>query len=222
MIRAGRVQVNGQPASLGMKIDPRRDRVTVDGRPLSLVREKRRYIILHKPAGYVTTMHDPQGRPTVVKLLDGVKERVYPVGRLDYDSEGLLLLTNDGQLALRLAHPRYGVEKTYLVLVKGQVTGQHLKRLEKGIVLEDGPTAPARASLVRSSRRTSLVKLQIREGRNRQIRRMCQALGLEVLQLKRTGLGPLTLGDLAPGLWRDLSSGELKALRKAVDASSLQ
>jgi len=211
-ITAGRVAVNGTVVmELGSKADPDKDRITLDGKPLRLKLE-RVYLLLYKPAGYVTTLKDPEGRPTVTDLLKGVGERVYPVGRLDYNTEGLLLLTNDGDWANRLAHPRHEVEKEYLVKVRGRVTPDQLKRLADGVKLDDGTTAPARVRIVHESERNSRLTITIHEGRYRQVRRMCEAVNLTVASLKRTRYGLLELGELRPGEFRRLTPLEVKQL----------
>lgn len=214
MIRAERVLVNGQPAVLGQKVDLTKDVVLVDGRPLE-AREPKRYLILHKPRGFVTTSKEQFGRPSVLDLIS-VPERVYPVGRLDYDSEGLLLLTNDGELAFRVTHPRFKLPKTYRVKVSGQVSGEALNALRRGIELEDGLTAPARVELLKTTRYHSVLRITITEGRNRQVRRMCAALGYEVERLLRESIGPLSLQGLGVGQYRELRPDEVKKLFKAV------
>jgi 23S rRNA pseudouridine2605 synthase len=215
-ITAGRVAVNGTVVTeLGSKADPDKDRITLDGKPLRLKLE-RAYLLLYKPAGYVTTLKDPEGRPTVTDLLKGVGERVYPVGRLDYNTEGLLLLTNDGDWANRLAHPRHEVEKEYLVKVRGRVTPDQIKRLADGVKLDDGTTAPARVMIVHESERNSRLTITIHEGRYRQVRRMCEAVGLAVASLKRTRYGFLDLGDLRPGELRRLTPLEVKQLMGGI------
>ena len=211
-ITAGRVAVNGTVVTeLGSKADPEKDRITLDGKPLRLKLE-RVYLLLYKPAGYVTTLKDPEGRPTVTDLLKGVGERVYPVGRLDYNTEGLLLLTNDGDWANRLAHPRHEVEKEYLVKVRGRVTPDQVRRLTDGVELDDGTTAPARVMIVHESERNSRLTITIHEGRYRQVRRMCEAVNLAVASLKRTRYGFLDLGELRPGEFRRLTPLEVKQL----------
>jgi 23S rRNA pseudouridine2605 synthase len=215
IIVAGRVAVNGTVVTeLGSKADPDKDRITLDGKPLRPKRE-RVYILLYKPAGYMTTLKDPEGRPLVTDLLKGVGERVYPVGRLDYNTEGLLLLTNDGDWANRLMHPRHEVEKEYLVKVRGRVSPEQVKRLASGVELTDGVTAPARVQVVQEGERNSRIGITIHEGRYRQVRRMCEAVSLMVVSLKRTRYGFLDLGDLKPGEFRRLTSQEVRRL--AVD-----
>jgi len=204
LIKAGRVTVNGEPAQLNTFVE-RGDRVQVDGKPVSA--QTLRYVLLHKPAGTVTTARDPQGRPTVIDLVD-VPERVVPVGRLDVDTTGALLLTNDGPLAHRLAHPRYGVEKVYEVEVEGEPDDAAFRALAKGVELEDGVTAPARARRLGPSR----IELTLHEGRNRQVKRMCEAVGHPVRRLHRSRYAGLTLEGLEPGQWRELEPSEAKRL----------
>lgn len=217
LIRQGRVQVNGQVVTeLGTKVDPNLDEISVDGTPLSGPAE-RVYLILNKPPGYISTADDPWGRPTVLDLVPH-RGRLYPVGRLDAESEGLLLLTNDGELTHRLTHPRYQQEKEYLVLVKGHPKEAILSRLRRGVDLEEGRTAPAKVSRVsRKERRetppdTTWLRIVVHEGRKRQIRRICAAVGHPVQRLIRVRLGPLRLGPLKPGQWRPLSGRELDEL----------
>jgi 23S rRNA pseudouridine2605 synthase/16S rRNA pseudouridine516 synthase len=210
------VRLNGRVVTqLGTKADPRTDRITIDGRPLRLSSE-RLYILLHKPVGVVTTLSDPEGRPTVRDLLPDVRARVFPVGRLDYHSAGLLLLTNDGELALRLAHPRYGVRKTYRVKVKGTPDGEALEKLARGVRLEEGPTAPAAVRLIRGSDAKTWLEITVSEGRKREVRRMCEQVGYPVEKLTRVRLGPLNLGALQPGQHRTLTEREVQQLRYAV------
>ncbi|BDG59979.1 pseudouridine synthase [Caldinitratiruptor microaerophilus] len=223
LILAGRVRVNGEVVTrLGTRAVAGVDRIEVDGRPIG-EREPLAYVVLNKPKGYVTTLHDPEGRPTVVDLIEGAPVRLYPVGRLDYDTEGLLLLTNDGELAHALAHPSSEVSKTYVARVRGVPTAAKLRTLEQGVRLEDGITAPARVRLlaVRTDRRNprnqvATVELTIHEGRNRQVRRMLAAVGHEVIQLTRTRVGPLRLAGLAPGEFRYLTLRDIKSLRHAA------
>ncbi|HEY8496689.1 MAG TPA: pseudouridine synthase [Limnochordales bacterium] len=215
LILAGRVQVNGCTVQeLGVKVDPDRDEVRVDGRVIRPPSQLR-YYMLHKPAGYVTTVSDPHGRPTVMSLVP-CEDRLYPVGRLDLDTEGLLLLTNDGPLAHRLTHPRYGVRKLYRAKVAGVVGPEAIARLQHGVLLEDGPTAPARVRVIRQDKETTVLEIELAEGRKRQVRRMCQAVGHPVLYLKRIGFGPLRLGRLPAGAYRPLTDAEVVALRRAV------
>ena len=210
LIAEGRVLVDGETAVLGRRVDPETALIEVDGAPVG-VRPDLVHYVLNKPAGVVTTADDPQGRPTVVGLVPN-EPRVFPVGRLDVDTEGLLLLTNDGELAHRLTHPSYGVEKEYVAEVEGLPTRAVLRRLREGVELDDGPTAPARATLVDPS----VVRLTIHEGRNRQVRRMCEAVGHSVVRLVRTRIGPLADRSLAPGAWRELTGDEVRSLQRAV------
>jgi 23S rRNA pseudouridine2605 synthase len=205
LIKAGRVTVNGEPGQLNTFVESR-DVVEVDGTRVE--KQQLTYLLLHKPAGVVTTASDPQGRRTVVELVPR-EPRVVPVGRLDVDTTGTLLLTNDGELAHRLAHPRYGVEKTYLVEVEGETTDGVLRRLRDGVELDDGPTAPANAR--RLTRNT--LELTIHEGRNRQVKRMLDAVGQPVTRLHRSAYAGLSADDLAPGEWRELTSDEVERLR---------
>lgn len=208
-IAAGRVRVNGELAVPGTQAQSG-DEITVDGVPLP--REPRRYLMLNKPRGYVTTLSDEQGRPTVAELVKGCGARVFPVGRLDLDSEGLLLLTNDGAWAQRLLHPRYQVDKVYEVVVAGAVEGAE-KRLAALRSIDGEPIAPAQVKLLRRGRETAALSVTIHEGKNRQIRRMCAAVGLHVKQLRRVQEHALSLGALPPGQWRELTAQELSILQ---------
>jgi 23S rRNA pseudouridine2605 synthase len=213
LIAEGRVSVNGATVrEMGTKADPAVDDIRVDGRRIKAA-ERLRYILLNKPAGVVTTRSDPQRRPTVLDLLRGVREYVYPVGRLDYDTEGLLLLTNDGDLAARLTHPRHGVKRTYEARVAGVPDTAELERLRTGIPLDGRRTQPADVDLLSGRERDGLLRITIREGRNRQVRRMCEAIGHPVKALTRTRIGSLTDRQLKPGMWRDLRADEVRALR---------
>jgi 23S rRNA pseudouridine2605 synthase len=212
LIADGRVTVNGRPAGLGERVDPEVDRVEVDGAPVG-IRPGLVYLLLNKPAGVVTTADDPQGRPTVVGLVPA-EPRVFPVGRLDLETEGLLLLTNDGELAHRLTHPSFGVEKEYLAQVEGRPSRAALRRLREGVELEDGPTAPARVSSVEPD----VLRIVVHEGRNRQVRRMCEAVGHPVRRLVRVRIGPLADRSLAPGAWRALAPEEVRALSEACSS----
>ena len=219
LIAQGKVRVNGRQVTMpGLKIDPLHDRVEVDGRQVSQP-EKKTYILLFKPAGYVSTVSDPQGRRKVIDLLSGIEQRVYPAGRLDYDSEGLLLLTNDGALTYALTHPSYEIPKTYQVRVQGVPDRDKLAALTKGVVLQDGLTAPAKVRLLKKMRDTTLLEITIHEGRNRQVRRMCEHIGHQVLSLRRVSIGPLTIGDLQPGQFRYLTNREVEMLMKVVKIS---
>jgi pseudouridine synthase len=215
LIAEGRVSVNGSVIrEMGTKADPGVDDIRVDGRRIKAP-QALRYILLHKPAGYVSTRADPQRRPTVLDLLQGVREYIYPVGRLDYDSEGLLLLTNDGDLAATLTHPRHGVERTYEAQVAGVPDAGALERLRKGIPLDGRRTLPAEVALLNRGRgdRHVVLVMTIREGRNRQVRRMCEAVGHPVRTLTRTRIGPLEDRRLRPGRWRELTPQEVRALK---------
>jgi 23S rRNA pseudouridine2605 synthase len=212
-IRAGRVSLNGRTAQLGEQADPARDRVLVDGRALPAAEDKI-YLLLNKPVGYVTTRRDPQGRPVVTDLLRKERARLFPVGRLDLNTEGLLLLTNDGDLAWRLSHPRHKVGKTYLVRLRGALSPTARRQLEAGVRLEDGLTAPARVARVRLAGSHGWFELTLYEGRNRQVRRMCEAVGGTVSRLKRIRYAFLDLGELRPGQYRRLTDGEVARLRQ--------
>ena len=216
LIAAGRVRVNAAVATLGDKVDPEVDEVLLDGAPINL-NPSVRYYALHKPAGVVTTMRDPQGRPDLRSLLpseDGV--RVFPVGRLDLDSEGLLLVTNDGALAERLTHPRYGLEKEYLVQVRGTPTPRHLGRIRRGVDLEDGPARAKSARIVDARGDRGQLSLVMTEGRKREVRRLLDAVGLPVTRLVRVRVGPIALGRLRPGAIRELTAEEVLALSRTV------
>jgi 23S rRNA pseudouridine2605 synthase len=214
IILEGRVRVNGKVVTeLGAKADPDKDHVKVDGKLIN-PKQPKAYIMLNKPAGFVTTMSDPEGRPIVANLLKGVKVRVYPVGRLDYDTEGLLLLTNDGDFAHLVTHPRHELPKTYLVKVKGALEDRHVASLEQGVFLKDGKTAPARVRKLRKEEANSWVEITIHEGRKRQVRRMIDYTGHSVIKLKRTKVGNLNLGDLPMGGYRHLTLDEVRGLRE--------
>lgn len=209
LIVAGRVQVNGKPASLGDRAEPGVDLITVDGEPIAA--QAKRYLALNKPAGYVTTVTDTHGRPTVVDLVK-VRERVYPVGRLDLHTSGLLLLTSDGDFAERVTHPRYEIEKTYIVRIARPLGAAALRKLQSGIELEDGPLRPAKVSITSDDRRT--VEMTIHEGRNRIVRRALEAVGSRVVELRRTRIGPVDLGSLPSGKWRELTQAEIDGLSR--------
>ncbi len=214
LITDGRVSVNGRVQDeLGVKIDDEKDRVELDGRS---VRKDERllHVLMNKPVGAVVSLRDPFGRTTVRDLLVGLKARVFPVGRLDTDSSGALLLTNDGDLAFRLAHPRFEVPKVYLAKVEGVPSDESIEKLRKGIFLEGKRTAPAKASLMSRSGPNGLVRITIHEGRKREVRKMFEALGHPVKDLKRTEFAGLTLEGLRPGAWRLLDAGEVRRLRK--------
>jgi 23S rRNA pseudouridine2605 synthase len=217
LIASGAVRVNGRVApATGMLVDPAGDRVSVDGRPVE-ARPQHHYLVLHKPAGVLVTTRDPQGRPTVFDLVgDAGAARLFAVGRLDAGTTGLVLLTDDGGLANRLAHPRHKVAKEYVAVVAGVPGERDLRHLRQGVRLDDGLTLPAAADVLDSARGRSRVRLVIREGRNRQVRRMLEAVGHPVQELSRTALGPIRLGRLRPGSWRRLRPIELSALREAA------
>jgi len=218
LISAGRVSVNGKIVTeLGTKVDPGRDVVAVDNEPL--LKEKKYYCLLYKPRGMVTTLSDPQGRRTVAALVADVPARLYPVGRLDYNTEGLLLLTNDGPLTNLLTHPSHNILKTYLAEVAGRVAEESLDKLRIGIKLSDGVTAPAKIKLMSydHEKNTTKLELVISEGRNRQVRRMCEAIGHPVNKLKRVKLGFLTLEGLRRGRYRHLTTDEVKELKNLAN-----
>ena len=222
LILQGRVRINGQVVTqLGVQADPQCDVIEVDGKRVQLS-EEHTYILLHKPAGVVTTRRDAHAARTVMDLLQGVSAAVFPLGRLDADTTGALLLTDDGELAYRLTHPRYGVPKTYLVEVRGELGEEALRRLREGVLLEDGMTAPAQVQKVRylAGRGTTLLRLTIHEGRKRQVKRMCMAVGHPVVRLHRERFGHLTLHQLPVGAWRYLTDEEIVALRRAVGLAS--
>lgn len=213
LIRAGRVRVNGRVVTeLGVKADPRRDRVEVDGK--RVVAEEPVYVVLHKPRGVVSTMSDPEGRPSVKELLQSIPGRVYPVGRLDFATSGVLIVTNDGELHDGLLHPKKAVPKTYVLKVKGVMKPEDLEHWRKGVRLEDGMTLPAQAKLLRHEGDKTWLELTIREGRNQQIRRMGEATGFLVMRLARVAFAEITAEGLAPGRWRHLTREELIALKK--------
>ena len=221
MIEAGRVSVNGTVVTrLGSRADPESDDIRLDGRRVGAA-QRRRYIVLNKPTGYVTTRDDPERRKTVLDLIPRVREYVYPVGRLDYDSEGLLLLTNDGDLAARLSHPRHGIERVYEAMTRGVPTAAKLQKLASGVPLDGRRTAPAEVQILggHTTRRIDRARIRVtlKEGRNRQVRRMFEAIGHPVVRLRRTRFGPLRAPGLKVGAARELSRDELKALRRAVE-----
>ena len=216
MIRQGRVTVNGRVVTQqGVRVDPQKDHVKVDGRHLKPA-PPFVYVMLNKPRGHVSSLNDPAGRPTVADLLGGVRLRVFPVGRLDFDSEGLMLLTNHGELAQALLHPRYHVPKTYLIKVKGVLTADQIAALERGVRLEEGMTSPAGVKKVRKAEQNSWLEVTIYEGRKHQVKRMLEAVEHPVIRLTRVRFGPLSLGQLAPGEYRYLTDREANALRQLV------
>lgn len=217
LIAAGRVTVNGKVVTeLGTKVDPERDHVKVDGKHLTGA-QPFVYLLLNKPKNVMSTLDDPGGRDTVKDYLHGVSVRVFPVGRLDFDSEGLMLLTNNGDLAQALLHPRYHVPKTYLIKVKGVLTDDEISQLQRGVKLEDGMTSPAIVKKIKKAEQNSWLEITIREGRKHQVKRMLEAVGHLVIKLMRVRMGPLSLGDLAPGEFRFLTDREANALRALVE-----
>jgi len=216
LIKEGRVKVNGQVVrDLGVKIDPELDRVEVDGKEVRPLRK--RYIILNKPCCYLTQLGKSQsGKKTIEELIKDIPERVFPVGRLDYNTEGLLILTNDGELANRVLHPRYKLPKVYLALVKGKVSKNTLRKMKRGIELEDGFAVPDDVRIVRYEGDNTLLEITFHEGRKHIVKRFLASFGHPVIKLKRIAIGPLTLGKLPPGKWRDLSERELRQLFSAV------
>lgn len=216
LIAAGRVRVNGETIiELGTTVEPQRDRVELDGELLTLP-DSLTYIALNKPAGCVVTMSDPQGRPTVAELLEDLPDGIVPVGRLDVATEGLLILTDDGVLAHRIAHPSFELEKVYLVVADGELTEEERLRLAEGVLLDGRPTAPARVRVISRGEGITEAEMTIHEGRKRQVRRMFEMVGHAVRKLRRTRVGPVELGDTPPGHWRHLSETELGALREAL------
>jgi 23S rRNA pseudouridine2605 synthase len=212
MIVEGRISVNRIVMTVpGTKADPQKDEIRVDGRLVALETEKI-YLMLHKPQGYVTTLSDPRGRPIVTDLLNGVAARVYPVGRLDYDSEGLLIMTNDGEFAQRLQHPRFGIPKTYRVKVEGRFPKREIRALENGIDLPDGRFVPVGIQLEKTNPGSTWLRLTITDGRNRVIRRVFDSLGHPVTRLIRVAVGDLTLASLAEGTWRTITRREIRGV----------
>ena len=214
MVRAGRIHINGRRAELGDRIDPTNDKVEVDGSSVPL-QEHLVYYLLNKPAGAVATADDPQGRPTVVELIE-TDRRIWPVGRLDIDTEGALIVTNDGDLTLHLTHPRFGVSKTYVAEVQGSLASRSARRLARGVELDDGPTAPAQVRVLERGAAGSVVEIVLKEGRNRQVRRMLESVGHPVRRLVRTAVGPLKLGRLKPGTYRRLGPHEVRQLYRSA------
>ena len=216
-IEKGKVTVNGRKAVIGQKIDPVRDIIAVEGvRVDTRQHQKKIYLALHKPRGYVTTMSDEMDRRCVAQLVQDAPGRVYPIGRLDRNSEGLLLLTNDGDFANQIMHPRYHIPKCYRVTVRPDISDEQAMRLAEGVELDGQRTAPAQVTVLSKEPGRVVVQIVITEGRNRQIRRMCEAVGLEVARLKRISIGPVRLGMLPPGKWRMLTQPELSALQSAM------
>ena len=214
LIAAGKVKVNGKPAKIGDKVDPKRDQVTVDGRKVRKDQEAR-YIMLHKPRGFISTMSDEMDRKCVAQLGADVGTRVYPVGRLDRDSEGLLLFTNDGEFANNMTHASKHVSKIYRVTIRPDITDEQVAQMMAGILIDGKKTLPADVKVLQKYDDRTVLEVTLCEGRNRQIRKMCEALGLEVARLKRTAIGPVKLGMLQQGKWRDLTPQEVASLKRA-------
>lgn len=218
LIEEGRVKVNGHPALIGQKLDPLKDLITIDGERVFVAKKKEQvYLMMNKPRGYLTSMADDRGRRCVTELLpDGLPVRVFPVGRLDLNSEGLLLFTSDGDFANDLMHPSRKVTKTYRVTVRPDITDEQAAKLAAGVYIDGRITAPAEVRVLTKEPNRVVCEIVIHEGRNRQVRKMCEAVGLEVAQLKRTAIGPVRLGMLKPGAVRELSKEELRAIRTAI------
>lgn len=219
-IRGGRVMVNDEIATLGQKIDPEVDVVKHNGHVVTAkmvsaaLVPSYTYIMLNKPSGYVTTLSDEKGRPCITELLDGVNQRVYPVGRLDMYSDGLLLLTNDGEMTNRLTHPKYHIPKVYNIRIKGKVDPLTVKKLAEPMSVDGYELKPVNASLISVKEDSSVIQMTLYEGRNRQIRKMCDIVELKIMQLKRISIGEIELGNLAPGKWRSLTKSQIEYLRK--------
>lgn len=217
LISQKKVKVNGRPCNLGDKADPKKDLISIDGENLYIEKKKELvYLMLHKPRGYITTVKDEQDRKCVTDLVEDIGIRVYPVGRLDKQSEGLLLLTNDGKFANEIMHPSHHVSKTYRVTVRSMLTDEVVAKLSEGVEIDGRMTLPCTITVLTNEPERAVMLMVIKEGRNRQIRKMCEAVNLEVARLKRTAIGPVKLGMLQPGEYRELSSEELRALRAAL------
>ncbi len=215
-IKAGRVTVNGKKVTeLGSKANPESDQIELDGQPI-IIQSKKIYLILNKPIGYLTTISDPQNRPNIITLLEGLEQRVFPVGRLDFKSEGLLILTNDGDLSQRLTHPKHKIEKEYLIWCQGKVNKKDEQKLAHGIKLDGKLTLPAQVKIIDRHLNETLISLTIKEGRKRQIRRMMEIISHPVKRLVRVRIGPIKLGRLKPGHWRHLKPNEVSALLKKL------
>ncbi|HYF82877.1 MAG TPA: pseudouridine synthase [Clostridia bacterium] len=213
MITAGKVKVNGSLITeLGTKVDKENDIIEVEGKIIKCS-ESRVYILLNKPVGYITSAKDQFGRPTVLDLLKGISVRVFPIGRLDYDTEGLILLTNDGELTYRITHPKHNIDKTYRALINGEAGINDIESFKHGIAIEDYVTSPATMEIIRYVKGNSVVDITIHEGKNRQVRKMCSAIGHEVIWLKRIRIGKIELGELKTGEWRCLNDEEIKYLK---------
>lgn len=213
MIINGRVKVNGcLITELGSKVDKEQDIIEVDGKTIKGC-EGKIYILLNKPVGYITSAKDQFGRPTVLDLLNGISVRVFPIGRLDYDTEGLILLTNDGDITYTITHPKHNIEKTYRALIRGEASENDIESFNRGIAIEDYVTSPARMEIIRYAKGNSVVDITIHEGKNRQVRKMCSAIGHEVIKLKRIRIGRIGLGELKTGEWRYLKDAEIEYLK---------
>ncbi len=219
MIEQGLVKVNGNRARIGDKVDPKRDRVSVNGKKIE-AQKKLKYILLHKPRGYITTMQDEQGRKCVAELVSDVGMRIYPVGRLDRESEGMLLMTNDGAFSNAMTHPRCHVPKTYRVTIRPSITDEQINAFHNGIEIDGRMTAPAGLRVIEKTEGRVVCEVILYEGRNRQIRRMFEELGIDVARLKRTAVGSVKLGMLAPGKWRELTEEEVRKLMLAAERGS--
>ena len=218
LIAMGRVEVNGQVVTVpGTKINGE-EMIKVDGRQIRQ-EQKKVYILLNKPVGYISTSKDQFSRKTVLDLIDAVKERIYPVGRLDYDTSGLIVLTNDGELANRLTHPKHEMQKVYRVMIDGSLKEEDIKSFQTGIAIEDYTTAPAKVKVIETTKKDSIIELTIHEGKNRQVRKMFETLGYAVLRLKRVAVGPIVIEGLEEGKWRYLSKKEIEALKKTAGLS---
>jgi 23S rRNA pseudouridine2605 synthase len=215
LIAVGKVKVNGQLVTeQGCKVDKEKDIIEVSGKLIKNP-DTKLYILLNKPTGYITSVKDQFGRPTVLDLLKGVSTRVFPIGRLDYDTAGLIILTNDGDLTYRITHPKHNIDKTYRTLVKGRITDEDIMAFRRGLAIEDYVTSPARMEIVGEAKGNSIVDITIHEGKNRQVRKMCSAIGHEVISLTRIRIGELGLGSLKPGQWRYLDKSEVDYLKEA-------
>ncbi len=220
LVGTGQVKINGTTVTaLGTQVDPDVDRIELNGKVI-INSKTAVYLLLHKPPGYICTAHDPQGRPTILDLVTDLDERIYPVGRLDFDTSGLIILSNDGEFTNLMIHPRYKIDKTYEAWVKGRVLDQDLQPMRSGVILDDGLTAPADVILLRQEDSKSLIRVIIHEGRKRQVKRMCAAIGHPVLELKRTGLAFLSLNGLKEGQYRHLSMKEIEELRNSAAKQS--
>ncbi len=216
-VREGRITVNGMPVTLGQKINPETDKVLIDAQPIVLKIPEKVYILLNKPRGFVTTASDELGRPTVIDLVKKVNARIFPVGRLDLDVEGALILTNDGELANKLLHPSSKVPKTYIAIVKGFITTIAVKNLQEGVILEDGKTSPAEVKVLSRTLNCSKIQLTIHEGKKREVKRMCDAVGFPLISLRRTSFAGVSLGELPVGEWRKLTPEEVSRLKKMIE-----